>query len=191
VWYIPQHTPEHRAWMSDTIGDDSNSPVSAIRRCHSSPKNTQVVAMLSQLTSTLPKLTASLAQIQDEVQFLSGRMDKLSASLRDGPGTEGSRRLALDSHGTRSGGLCQSTLTAGALREAGNPGIRATATGTSPSSPQTPQWEALRSMSNQEQTKSPRNATLKDIGSVAGNGGTRLDDNTAPLPNAISHDPDG
>jgi hypothetical protein len=200
LWCIPEHTAEHRALMSGTIdNDDPSSPGRSGAGTGSSLANSQVVHMLSQLTSSLPKLTSSLAQIQEEVQHLSGRVDRLAASLRDRDrvGVDGSERLALESQTTiRVGGAYQSTSTSGALRETAMGsireaahGIRATASGTSPRSPCNPQCSlnndamgALRTTGNIEQNMT---VSLKEIGSVVINGGT------ASLPNAVNHEPNG
>jgi hypothetical protein len=203
LWCVPEHTAEHRALMSDTIGDDNPSPTG--RSGADTPSNAQVVHMLSQLTSSLPKLTSSLAQIQEEVQHLSGRVDRLASSLRDRDriGVDGSERLILESQATMRGGAYQSTATSGVLREttmgsirepahgirATASGLRSTASGTSPSSPCNPQCSlnndtvgALRTTGNIEQNMA---VSLKEIGSVVLNGGT------ASLPNAVTHELNG
>jgi len=192
LWYLPEHTAEHRARMSDTIGDDT--PASARKRSatpvmqsRAARSRTEVVDMLSQLTTGLPKLTASLVQIQEEVQHLSGRVDKLSASLRDKDriGVEGSGRLVPENqpsiraggwyqspvtsgslreadHGVKATGLYQSPVTSGSLREAAH-GVRATGSPRTPCTPLRVNSDTvgvLRTANNHDQSRSPRSASL-------------------------------
>lgn len=101
-WQVPVETTEYRSKAcSQVLADGKGMASNSVQRfCESSSAATplrsfaqaaeapeqedQVVSMLHQLTSSLPKLATSLAQIQTEVRDLSGRVDHLAASLRDG-----------------------------------------------------------------------------------------------------------
>jgi hypothetical protein len=105
LWYAPIDTPEYRAKMCSEVScsrlcdkDKASRFESGVTRSNTqafvpdSPVNDEVAGMIMQLTASVPKLAASLAQIQEQVGSLSSRVDHISASVRDRSGSRESHR---------------------------------------------------------------------------------------------------
>jgi len=107
LWYVPVDTRDNRSQNISRVG--SRLTVVSSRECSArlgscedkrggssslpqpflpkagpgSPVPDEVMSMLLQLTGSMPKLAANLAQIQQQVSSLSSRVDDLSASLQE------------------------------------------------------------------------------------------------------------
>lgn len=205
-WYVPLDTPENRnracSRMSasvakapfdkvtrfcDSTGGSSNSNRSPLQPFFpDSPGPDEVMIMLMQLTSSMPKLTSSLGQIQEQVVNLSKRVDHLSVSLRDrGIGSSASSR-ELRGLGRGEPGSALSLQPAG--RERGEP--------------MKPTWNRSEppngvgtSSSRSPVMEDSLEEVMNDVGCVVGNGGpSSAFGPVAPassLPHAIPRGPDG
>lgn len=129
LWYVPIDTVEYRSRAAahcnrmirskSYIGGCGSGKNAVTRFCKSdssnsssklepffpdSPSPDEVMSMLLTLTTSMPKLTSSLGQIQEQVVNLGARVDQLSASLRDRPtGGEGPGRPSYDLRGVARG----------------------------------------------------------------------------------------
>jgi len=184
LWYVPIDTVEYRSRACSRVSSstalsianrdkvtrfcESGSSRSNVQPfCPDSPGSDEVMSMLLQLTTSMPKLTSSLSQIQEQVHSLSARVDHCSASLRDrsaggeGPGRpEGLRSLALGDTGDRD-------------RDQKVTWERSTANGGPSGGPNSP-VDSLEEMIN-------------GVGVVVNGGPSSL----ADLPHAIPHGPNG
>jgi hypothetical protein len=153
-----------------------------------SPGPDEVMSMLLQLTVSMPKLTCGLAQIQEQVVSLTGRVDHLQASLQRSGGGEGPGR---PSHDLRGLARCDAASPGHSLQPGGS-----TATGRE----RDPKRDRSDLNNGAVDVSSPvlEDSRLEDVRSVGMlvNGGPSalamdIVADAASLPHAIPHGPNG